>query len=147
MEKTLSDYDKSLDALDKEKERLENVMRLMGEEWAESGAGIGWMGSLDQDQKSHSTTAGLAITSFDVVTNNQPNGSEYLTSPPISDYVQSLINANQQAQTQELDLVNIEDLLPITEIIPPSATTPSSKQTSILKNSFKIQQHPPSKHA
>jgi hypothetical protein len=35
MEKTLSDYDKSLDALDKEKERLENVMRLMGEEWAE----------------------------------------------------------------------------------------------------------------
>ena len=35
MEKSLSDYDKSLEALDKEKERLENVMRLMGEEWAE----------------------------------------------------------------------------------------------------------------
>jgi hypothetical protein len=35
MEKTLSDYDKSLEALDKEKERLEDVMRRMGEEWAE----------------------------------------------------------------------------------------------------------------
>ncbi|KAH8555128.1 hypothetical protein BGW37DRAFT_404045, partial [Umbelopsis sp. PMI_123] len=99
MEKTLSDYDKSLEALDKEKERLENVMRLMGEEWAESGAGIGWMGSLDEEQKPTSTTE-LAINTSDVVNSNQIDGSEYLTSPPISDYVQSLLHANQQAQTQ-----------------------------------------------
>jgi hypothetical protein len=111
-----------------------------------SGAGIGWMGSLDQDQKTISTTAaGLAISTFDVVTSNQPDGSEYLTSPPISDYVQSLLNANQQAQTQVLDTVSVEDLLPITETIPPPPT-PSSKRTSILKNPFKLQ-HSPSKHA
>jgi hypothetical protein len=103
------------------------------------------MGSLDQDQKTHSTTAGLAISTFDVVTSNQPDGSEYLTSPPISDYVQSLLNANQLAQTQELDTANVEDLLPITETIPPPVTTTPSKQTSILKNPFKLH-HSPSKH-
>ncbi|CAO3682011.1 unnamed protein product [Umbelopsis ramanniana] len=103
------------------------------------------MGSLNQDQKTVSSTAGLAISTFDVVTSNQPDGSEYLTSPPISDYVQSLLNANQQAQTQVLDTASVEDLLPITETIPPPVTTPS-KRTSILKNPFKFQ-HSPSKHA
>jgi prefoldin subunit 5 len=35
MEKSLDDYDKSLEALDKEKEKLETLMRRMGQEWAE----------------------------------------------------------------------------------------------------------------
>ncbi|KAI9277409.1 hypothetical protein BY458DRAFT_504895 [Sporodiniella umbellata] len=47
MDKTLLEYDKNLEDLERQKESLKAVMQKMGEEWEESGAGIGWLGSLD----------------------------------------------------------------------------------------------------
>ncbi|GAB5593880.1 hypothetical protein Unana1_08780 [Umbelopsis nana] len=124
MEKTLSDYDKSLEALDKEKERLETVMRRMGEEWAESGAGIGWMGSLQDQQPlaglEISTTA-LPPTAPAIDEDTEDGDPESLTSPPISDYVQSLLHANQQAQSHKLDSIPVS-LQPITEVVHPVTT-------------------------
>ncbi|OAD76945.1 hypothetical protein PHYBLDRAFT_180249 [Phycomyces blakesleeanus NRRL 1555(-)] len=46
MERSLMDYDNSLEELERQREQLEIVMKRMGEEWEESGAGIGWLGSL-----------------------------------------------------------------------------------------------------
>ncbi|KAI8637063.1 hypothetical protein BD408DRAFT_425138 [Parasitella parasitica] len=47
MDKTLIDYDKNLEELERQREKLEIVMQMMGQEWEESGAGIGWLGQLD----------------------------------------------------------------------------------------------------
>ncbi|KAI8087700.1 uncharacterized protein B0P05DRAFT_635414 [Gilbertella persicaria] len=47
MDKTLIEYDKNLQDLERQREQLELVMQKMGQEWEESGAGIGWLGSLD----------------------------------------------------------------------------------------------------
>ncbi|KAG0167265.1 hypothetical protein DFQ28_004557 [Apophysomyces sp. BC1034] len=48
MEKSLSDYDRTLEELDRQREQLERVVQKMGQEWEESGAGIGWLGSLHE---------------------------------------------------------------------------------------------------
>ncbi|KAG2171955.1 hypothetical protein INT43_001431 [Umbelopsis isabellina] len=135
MEKSLDDYDKSLEALDKEKEKLEMLMRRMGQEWAESGAGIGWMGSLD----------GLTSPAEQSTTDTSPDldgNSEFLISPPISDYVQSLLNANQQAQISINDATVLESSQPLTEIIaPPMSTT--KRSSLIVKTPFKLSDSPP----
>ncbi|KAI9485577.1 MAG: hypothetical protein EXX96DRAFT_645511 [Benjaminiella poitrasii] len=47
MDKTLIDYDKNLEELERQREKLEIVMQMMGQEWEESGPGIGWLGQLD----------------------------------------------------------------------------------------------------
>ncbi|KAI9299424.1 hypothetical protein BJ944DRAFT_274245 [Cunninghamella echinulata] len=46
MDKTIDDYSQSLVDLERQKQQLEQVMKKMGEEWEESGAGIGWLHSL-----------------------------------------------------------------------------------------------------
>ncbi|KAF7732854.1 hypothetical protein EC973_000130 [Apophysomyces ossiformis] len=48
MEKSLSDYDRTLEELDRQREKLQRVVQKMGQEWEESGAGIGWLGSLHE---------------------------------------------------------------------------------------------------
>ncbi|GAN10587.1 hypothetical protein MAM1_0372c10131 [Mucor ambiguus] len=52
MDKTLIDYDKNLEELERQREKLEIVMQMMGQEWEESGAGIGWLGQLDLPETS-----------------------------------------------------------------------------------------------
>jgi hypothetical protein len=65
MEKSLSDYDQSLEELEKQREQLELVMQKMGTEWEQSGAGIGWMGVLDSvaAATTNITTSPNSITS------------------------------------------------------------------------------------
>ncbi|KAJ8659993.1 hypothetical protein O0I10_004220 [Lichtheimia ornata] len=46
MEKSLLDYDQSLEELKRQKQHLQLVMQKMGEEWAESGAGVGWLDNI-----------------------------------------------------------------------------------------------------
>ncbi|KAJ2955180.1 hypothetical protein NQZ79_g8782 [Umbelopsis isabellina] len=136
MEKSLDDYDKSLQALDKEKEKLEILMRRMGQEWAESGAGIGWMGSLD----------GLTSPAEQSTTDTSPDldgNSEFLISPPISDYVQSLLNANQQAQISPSDATVLESSQPLTEIIAPPPLNTKKRSSLIVKTPFKLSDSPP----
>ncbi|RUS33575.1 hypothetical protein BC938DRAFT_471064 [Jimgerdemannia flammicorona] len=52
LEKSLSDYDKSLEALEQERIRLELIIKRMNKEWAIRGSGIGWM----ENANSTSTT-------------------------------------------------------------------------------------------
>lgn len=100
-----------------------------------SGAGIGWMGSLD----------GLTSPAEQSTTDTSPDldgNSEFLISPPISDYVQSLLNANQQAQISLNDTTVLASSQPLTEII----ATPlnSTKRSSlIVKTPFKLSDSPP----
>lgn len=35
MEKSLNDYDKNLEELERQREKLEEVMKVMGQEWSE----------------------------------------------------------------------------------------------------------------
>ncbi|RUS34162.1 hypothetical protein BC938DRAFT_482213 [Jimgerdemannia flammicorona] len=43
MEKYMIEYDESMEALEKERIRLELIVERMDREWAVSGAGVGWM--------------------------------------------------------------------------------------------------------
>ncbi|OBZ91615.1 hypothetical protein A0J61_00332 [Choanephora cucurbitarum] len=84
MEKTLIDYDKNLQELERQREQLEIVMQKMGQEWEESGAGIGWLGSLDvptvESDLSPSTTA------------TSPNT---ITETPLSELTDELLDTNK----------------------------------------------------
>ncbi|KAI7876119.1 hypothetical protein K492DRAFT_239937 [Lichtheimia hyalospora FSU 10163] len=69
MEKSLLDYDQSLEELNRQKQKLEIVMKRMGEEWAESGAGVGWLNdimdeypSIPNSSRRNSTTRGTTTT-------------------------------------------------------------------------------------
>ncbi|KAI7865917.1 hypothetical protein BDF14DRAFT_1996808 [Spinellus fusiger] len=46
MDRSLIEYDQSLEKLERQREQLESIMKRMGKEWEKSGAGIGWLGSL-----------------------------------------------------------------------------------------------------
>ncbi|KAI7878197.1 hypothetical protein K492DRAFT_149781 [Lichtheimia hyalospora FSU 10163] len=80
MEKTLMDYDQSLEALEKQREELELVMQRMGKEWEESGAGIGWLGALNLPSSRESSS----------------------TSGPSAEYLGSLLNVNEDLLAQSL---------------------------------------------
>ncbi|KAI9006567.1 hypothetical protein CLU79DRAFT_840815 [Phycomyces nitens] len=91
MERSLMDYDNSLEELDRQKKQLEIVMKRMGEEWEESGAGIGWLGSL-KDTKETEPSPPV----------DQPLFSNILSedSGPIPEYLQSLLNVNEALLAQ-----------------------------------------------
>lgn len=82
------------------------------------------MGSLQDQQPlaglEISTTA-LPPTAPAIDEDTEDGDPESLTSPPISDYVQSLLHANQQAQNHELDSIPVS-LQPITEVVHPVTT-------------------------
>ncbi|KAI9272733.1 hypothetical protein BDA99DRAFT_499070 [Phascolomyces articulosus] len=82
MEKSLSDYDQSLEALEKQRKELELVMKKMGQEWEASGAGIGW---LDADKRR-------------VVQQQQQSNN----SGPSPEYLRSLLNVNEALLAQSL---------------------------------------------
>lgn len=93
------------------------------------------MGSLNAPQTPLTTALEGSTTA---PLNDENTDPEYLTSPPISDYVQSLLNANQQAQTHELD--STPSLPPISEVV---QSADSSKRYSFLKNPLVFQDLPP----
>ncbi|CAO3624494.1 unnamed protein product [Cunninghamella blakesleeana] len=55
MNKTVDDYSQSLVDLERQKKQLEQMMKKMGEEWEESGAGIGWLNSIQSSTCSSSS--------------------------------------------------------------------------------------------
>ncbi|KAG1050070.1 hypothetical protein G6F46_011436 [Rhizopus delemar] len=85
MDDAIEEYTEALEALEKQRESLELVMLKMGEEWEESGAGIGWMREEN----------GLCQKSL------SPSNSE-TTSKPSHDYLQSLLNVNDELLAQSL---------------------------------------------
>ncbi|KAI9279388.1 hypothetical protein BY458DRAFT_503023 [Sporodiniella umbellata] len=82
-EKEVREYSETLKELEKQRESLEWVMLKMGEEWEESGPGIGWM-------EGKSTLRNMAATT--TTTHNEPS----------HDYLQSLLNINDQLLAQSL---------------------------------------------
>ncbi|KAG2230127.1 hypothetical protein INT48_006284 [Thamnidium elegans] len=139
MDKTLKDYDKNLEDLEIQRTKLENVMKMMGQEWEESGAGIGWLGSLDlvpiiQETKQDTSIkaeAAQTITTTTTSNNNNNNANDKSISLPFSsnilsestgpspEYLQSLLNVNDTLLAQSLAnhsnatpmLTHIEDQL------------------------------------
>ncbi|KAI8381180.1 uncharacterized protein BYT42DRAFT_485012, partial [Radiomyces spectabilis] len=90
----LENYDQSLEDLERQREHLKTVMEKMGQEWEESGAGIGWLGSLDIPTAAPIETA---LT-------EQPLLSNILrpSTGPSPDYLQSLLNVNEALLAQSL---------------------------------------------
>ncbi|KAL1928815.1 hypothetical protein VTP01DRAFT_2601 [Rhizomucor pusillus] len=80
MEKSLSDYDESLEALERQREELELVMQKMGQEWEISGAGIGWLNA-----SSHLAGTGTTTSQATAVG----------TGGPSPGYIQSLLNLDE----------------------------------------------------
>jgi hypothetical protein len=92
------------------------------------------MGSLD----------GLTSPAEQSTTDTSPDldsNSEFLISPPISDYVQSLLNANQQAQLAP-DTAVLASSQPLTEIIA-TPMDPTKRSSLIVKTPFKLSDSPP----
>ncbi|KAI8084164.1 uncharacterized protein B0P05DRAFT_536385 [Gilbertella persicaria] len=109
MDDTLTRYEESLEALEKQRESLELVMRKMGAEWEESGAGIGWMGNLTLNSNSTMAASNIVATS----TNQNKSFSSALPTPlfhliqsstaePSHDYLQTLLNVNEEILAESL---------------------------------------------
>ncbi|KAG2229012.1 hypothetical protein INT48_003295 [Thamnidium elegans] len=85
MDDTLLKYDESLEALEKQRENLELVMKKMGAEWEESGAGIGWMGdSLYNNTTNKNMPPPPLMSLMHSVTSS--------SNEPSHDYLQTLLN-------------------------------------------------------
>ncbi|KAG2224712.1 hypothetical protein INT45_009027 [Circinella minor] len=102
MEKSLSDYDQSLEALEKQRKELELVMKQMGQEWEASGAGIGW---LDAD-------------------NRRAVQQQQSSSGPSPEYLRSLLNVNEALLAQSLANISEGSVAPV-RVIPSSCPLPS----------------------
>ncbi|KAI8968184.1 hypothetical protein BDF20DRAFT_807215, partial [Mycotypha africana] len=91
MDKILIDYDKNLEELERQREKLEIVMQVMGQEWEVSGAGIGWLGQIDP----------VVNTSIE---DTRPLFSKMLAAQasPSPEYLQSLLNVNEALLAQSL---------------------------------------------
>ncbi|KAI8888937.1 hypothetical protein K501DRAFT_239691 [Backusella circina FSU 941] len=112
MEKSLLEYDKNLEDLERQREKLEIVMQRMGQEWEESGAGVGWLGSLDLPATSQEIEipASPILSMTDIHENLPVNAiasplfSNILStnSGPSPEYLQSLLNVNEALLAQSL---------------------------------------------
>ncbi|KAG0734870.1 hypothetical protein G6F57_013625 [Rhizopus arrhizus] len=96
MDKTLIDYDKNLEELERQRENLKVVMQRMGQEWEESGAGIGWLGSLD-----------IPTDNSNIKQQQQPQPQLLPnvlqpTTGPSPEYLQSLLHMNEALLAQSL---------------------------------------------
>ncbi|GAA5817656.1 hypothetical protein MFLAVUS_011207 [Mucor flavus] len=126
MDKTLKDYDKNLEDLEIQRTKLEKVMKMMGQEWEESGAGIGWLGSLDLapiiQETTQDTTVKALQTTITVNSNNNNADDKSISLPFLSNilsentgpspaYLQSLLNVNDTLLAQSL--ANHSDTTPM----------------------------------
>ncbi|GAN08944.1 hypothetical protein MAM1_0233d08464 [Mucor ambiguus] len=120
MDGTLSKYDESLQALEKERKSLELVMKKMGAEWEESGAGIGWLGDIMSNASSsdqHDNIVNAATSSSSASSYSAPNSSSSSSLKkqnlplfhmmqtnvgPSHDYLQTLLNVNDELLAQSL---------------------------------------------
>jgi hypothetical protein len=137
-DKTLIDYEKNLQELDRQREKLEIALQMMGQEWEESGAGIGWLGSLDlpviQQQQDSNTTPNsgsddISITTTNTIATTKDNKNiqsslepalftNILSSNtgPSPEYLQSLLHVNETLLVQSLaNTTNISMLTPVNE--------------------------------
>ncbi|KAK4513983.1 uncharacterized protein ATC70_005990 [Mucor velutinosus] len=118
MDDALSKYDESLQALEKQRESLELVMKRMGAEWEESGAGIGWLGDIMSNASSSDQQDDLAhepSSSASSYSATHPSSSSILkkqslplfhmmqtNAGPSHDYLQTLLNVNDELLAQSL---------------------------------------------
>ncbi|CAO3591613.1 unnamed protein product [Absidia cylindrospora] len=127
MDKSIHNYDQSLNDLERQKEQLELVMQQMGEEWAESGPGVNWLKTLQSpllqsdeqplDDPRVTTTMTLptmGMEDMDLVglasplTPDTPMHADdklfhILQQPePSPEYLQSLLNVNETLLAQSL---------------------------------------------
>lgn len=122
MDDTLLKYDQSLEALEKQREKLELVMKKMGAEWEErytkkitkkkkistkhdnnSGAGVGWMG--DMLYSNSSTTSNNKSPPPPLLMPSITSSSE-----PSHDYLQTLLNVNDQLLAESLACSSIDTI-------------------------------------
>ncbi|KAL7323792.1 hypothetical protein PS15p_210396 [Mucor circinelloides] len=138
MDDALSSYDESLQALEKQRESLELVMKRMGAEWEESGAGIGWLGDImsnvsASDQQdgmvnaapSSASSYSAPHSSSSMLLKNQSLPLFHMmqtNAGPSHDYLQTLLNVNDELLAQSLaSSANVEG-----DIDPDSSSTLSN---------------------
>ncbi|KAL0143348.1 hypothetical protein V8B55DRAFT_1351761 [Mucor lusitanicus] len=118
MDDTLSKYDESLQALEKQRESLELVMKRMGAEWEESGPGIGWLGDIMSNASASDQQDDLAnVSSSSASSYSAPHSSSSSSFKkqglplfhmmqanvgPSHDYLQTLLNVNDELLAQSL---------------------------------------------
>ncbi|ORZ20783.1 hypothetical protein BCR42DRAFT_409476 [Absidia repens] len=127
MDKSILDYDQSLNDLERQKEQLELVMQQMGEEWAESGPGVNWLKTLqspllqsdeqpldDPRVTTTMTSPTMGVDEMELVglaspltpdTPMQSDGKLFhiLQQPePSPEYLQSLLHVNETLLAQSL---------------------------------------------
>ncbi|KAI8875074.1 hypothetical protein K501DRAFT_234177 [Backusella circina FSU 941] len=115
MDDTLSKYDESLEALERQRESLELVMQRMGEEWEESGAGIGWL---------KDSFYQAPMTNNKLIKNPKSNNNGSSQVPNLSHLMQS-VNTTDPSPDYLLTLLNVNDELVAQSL----ASLPSSDDT------------------
>ncbi|KAG2209216.1 uncharacterized protein EV154DRAFT_550033 [Mucor mucedo] len=124
MDDTLLKYDQSLEALEKQRENLELVMKKMGAEWEESGAGVGWMGDIMYSNSS-TTSMGKSPPPPLLLPSITSSSSE-----PSHDYLQTLLNVNDQLLAESLACSSIDTTNTQSSFIKKSPfVTPSPSQS------------------
>ncbi|ORX57966.1 hypothetical protein DM01DRAFT_1405640 [Hesseltinella vesiculosa] len=109
MDRSIDEYDQSLVDLERQKEQLELLMKKMGQEWEQSGAGIGWLHTLQEtpqrrDEPRINTRAPVSEPQDDMMAlaspitpDTAPLGDHNPFFPnqpdPSSQYLESLLNA------------------------------------------------------
>ncbi|KAK4515733.1 uncharacterized protein ATC70_010686 [Mucor velutinosus] len=141
MDKTLIDYDKNLEELERQREKLEIVMQMMGQEWEESGAGIGWLGQLDlpETNAQDPTLPIPATTSTATATTNTTATSTSDTMTSIaSDKLDSVAMATESGmvamETASNEILSIASHPPLFSNILSQATGPSPEYLQSLLN-------------
>ncbi|KAI7847187.1 hypothetical protein BDC45DRAFT_542146 [Circinella umbellata] len=126
MDKTLSDYDQSLEELERQREHLELVMKTMGQEWEESGAGIGWMQL--QQTTSNSNDSDIVIPDEqeeEIIAEDQKRTSESFEKDTLLQ--QSIQTASNEPLVDELH-----------DPYPPTPISPETQQNKNLDNGLHV---------
>ncbi|KAL9546999.1 hypothetical protein MBANPS3_006386 [Mucor bainieri] len=140
MDKTLIDYDKNLEELERQREKLEIVMQMMGQEWEESGAGIGWLGQLDLPEtttqnpalpipataSTTTTTTTTAISALDTAT--------AIASDKLDSVTMATDSGTVAMETTPNELLSIASHPPLFSNILSQATGPSPEYLQSLLN-------------
>ncbi|KAG2215025.1 hypothetical protein INT45_013469 [Circinella minor] len=134
MDKTLSDYDQSLEELERQREHLELVMKTMGQEWEESGAGIGWM----QLQQTTSNS-----NESDIVIPNEQEQEEEVIVEKINDQKrnsepfekETLLQESIQTSSSSSNEQCVDELR---DRYPPTPISPETQQNKNLDNGLHV---------
>ncbi|KAI8972743.1 hypothetical protein BDB01DRAFT_749702 [Pilobolus umbonatus] len=149
MDKTLTEYDENLKELERQQEQLKLVMKKMDQEWEESGAGIGWLGSLDfasgREDTSQSESISNIINDNPYLLHKQSDSSQdilslnhiapftdtlHTSSCPSPEYLHSLLNVNEALLAQSMANTSLS-----TPVLTPPATDRAHTMSNI-SNTF-----------